>query len=216
MADRIAELEAALDRVTAAARAHLAAVRAADGASDDDGVWSAYVALNNATVDYDEQLHEAFGEVTPWELSRISGEDDDDLLASTLVSLPVVEDDPHPLVISVRQRRDYRVPSVSALLRAAQESRSVPGDGDDDEPIGTVADAVVELLQAGDGSLAMLDVPELEPLDGVVVVAEIDTPLAGDVFEDEPESAADAPFRLDETDRVVGRLHESALPDDED
>jgi hypothetical protein len=205
MSDRVAELEAALDRVATAARAHLAAIRAADGATDDDGVWSAYVALNNATVDYDELLHATYGEVTPWELTRITEEGDDDLLTSTLVSVPLDGggDDPHPLVVSVRQRRDYRVPSVAALLRAAQE-------------ISTVADAVIELLQAGDGSLAMLDLPELEPLDGVVVVAEVEAPLRGDVFEDEPESAADAPFRLRESDRVVGRLHEAALSDDEE
>jgi hypothetical protein len=218
MSDRVAELEAALDRVATAARAHLAAIRAADGATDDDGVWSAYVALNNATVDYDELLHATYGEVTPWELTRITEEGDDDLLTSTLVSVPLDGggDDPHPLVVSVRQRRDYRVPSVAALLRAAQESRP-PLDGDEaEEPISTVADAVIELLQAGDGSLAMLDLPELEPLDGVVVVAEVEAPLRGDVFEDEPESAADAPFRLRESDRVVGRLHEAALSDDEE
>ena len=29
--------------------------------------------------------------------------------------------DPHPQVISVRQRRDYKVPSVAALLRLKQE-----------------------------------------------------------------------------------------------
>ena len=31
--------------------------------------------------------------------------------------------DPHPQVISVRQRRDYRVPSVAALLRVAEAAR---------------------------------------------------------------------------------------------
>ncbi len=40
--------------------------------------------------------------------------------------------------------------------------------GEEYEPIETVAEAVLELLQSGDGSLGMLDVPELDPLDGVV------------------------------------------------
>jgi len=40
--------------------------------------------------------------------------------------------DPYPQVISVRQRRDYRVPSVGALLRVADVARrnSVPDDED--------------------------------------------------------------------------------------
>ena len=43
MTDQHAELDAALERVIAAARAHLAAVKAAEGRVDDDDVWQAYV-----------------------------------------------------------------------------------------------------------------------------------------------------------------------------
>src|SRR5262245_24445937 len=108
MSERFVELEAALERVITAARAHLAAIRVADGATDDDAVWDAYVALNNASHDYDELLNDAFGEVTPWDVEEITG-DDDDGLASTLISVPDEPrgDDPHPRVVSVRQRRDY-------------------------------------------------------------------------------------------------------------
>ena len=76
--------------------------------------------------------------------------------------------DPHPQVISVRQRRDYRVPSVAALLRVAEAARrsAVPED-EEAGPVESVGEAVLELLQAGDGSLASLDIPELEPLDGL-------------------------------------------------
>ena len=88
--------------------------------------------------------------------------------------------DPHPHVVSVRQRRDYRVPSVAALLRLAEEGRA-PADEDEVlEPVTTVGEAVLELLQSGDGSLGMLDVPELEPLDGVVIVAEVGQELSTD------------------------------------
>ena len=87
MSDRFVELDAALDRVIASARAHLAAVKAADGAPDDDTVWSAYVALNNASHDYDVLLEDVFGEVTPWDLEEITGEDDDGL-ATTRISVP--------------------------------------------------------------------------------------------------------------------------------
>ena len=82
--------------------------------------------------------------------------------------------DPYPHVVSVRQRRDYRVPSVAALLRLAEEGRAPAGEDEVLEPVATVGEAVLELLQSGDGSLGMLDVPELEPLDGVVIVAEVE------------------------------------------
>ena len=119
MSDRFVELETALDRVIWSARAHLAAVNAADGAPDDDAVWQAYVALNNASHEYDELLEDVYGEVTPWDLEAITGEDDE--VPATLISSPdgPAGHDPHPHVISVRQRRDYRVPSVTALVRLA-------------------------------------------------------------------------------------------------
>jgi hypothetical protein len=186
MTDRFAELDAALERVIAAARAHLDAVKAADGAPDDDAVWHAYVLLNNASHDYDEQLNDVFGEVTPWDLEEISGDEIDKGRVPALISSDVnggrPAADPYPHVVSVRQRRDYRVPSVTALVRVAEEGRPTPPEGEDYEPIGTVAEALLELLQSGDGSLGMLDVPELEPLDGVVLVAEV-----ADAFD--PESA---------------------------
>jgi hypothetical protein len=217
MSDRFVELEAALDHVIASARAHLAAVKAADGAPDDDAVWNAYVTLNNASHDYDVLLEDVYGEVTPWDLETITGEDDEGL-ATTMISMPdgPAGGDPHPSVISVRQRRDYRVPSVAALIRMAEEGRPSLGDGEEYEPIRTVADAVIELLQSGDGSLGMLDVPELDPLDGVVLVAEVDQALDPAVLETEPAPDPDAPFRLAATDRALSRLHERAFSSPEE
>ena len=75
--DQNAELDAALEAVIAAARAHLAAVKAADGRIDDDEVWQAYVELNNASFDYDELLLDAYGEVTPWDVDAIDPDGDD-------------------------------------------------------------------------------------------------------------------------------------------
>ncbi|MGE5829086.1 MAG: hypothetical protein ACM30G_12120 [Micromonosporaceae bacterium] len=217
MTDTYAELDAALDRVVSAARAHLDAVKAAADAPDDDAVWRAYVQLNNACYEYDEQLNDIFGEVTPWDLEEISPEEaeeglstvtsgDDDLLDA---------DDPHPQVVSVRQRRDYRVPSVAALLRSAEIARfAMPqADGVAPEPVRTVGEAVLELLQAGDGSLGMLDVPELEPLDGLVIVAEVESALDPEAH---VESDAEAPFRLGAGDRAVGRLDERPFTDVDD
>jgi len=72
---------------------------------------------------------------------------------------------------------------------------------------------VLELLQAGDGSLGMLDVPELEPLDGLVIVAEVDAPLDPEAH---AESDAEAPFRMAANDRAVGRLDERPYVDLDD
>ncbi len=214
MTDKFAELDAALERVITAARAHLGTVKAAEGEPDDDAVWRAYVDLNNASHEYDEQLNDVFGEVTPWDLEAISAEEAAGRL-TTLVAdtegAPLTPEDPYPHVVSVRQRRDYRVPSVNALLRMAETTRATSDD--DAVALTTVTEAILELLQSGDGSLGMLDIPELDPLDGVVVVAEVAQPL-------DPESHAETdgqgPFLLGEQDRTVGRLDERSLLDLDD
>jgi hypothetical protein len=200
MTDQHAELDAALERVIEAARAHLAAVKSAGGRIDDDEVWRAYVALNNASSEYDDLLLDAFGEVTPWDVEPIDPDQDHDPHRISGVDAT----DPHPQVVSVRQRRDYRVPSVSALLRVAQAVRGsqVP---DEPEPISGVGEAVLELLQSGDGSLSALDIPELEPLDGVVIVTEASTPLDLESFADDDVAG---PFETAVDERLLGRLDE--------
>src|SRR5689334_13221030 len=211
MSDRHAELDAALERVIAAARDHLAAVKAADGRADDDEVWRAYVELNNASNGYDELLLDEFGEVTPWDVEAIDPEEADRQLGVGIGGVDGTEaEDPHPQVISVRQRRDYRVPSVAARLRLAEAARRTnPGEGDS-APVETVGEAVLELMQAGDGSLGALDIPELESLDGVVIVAEVETPLDPEAFEDTDGAG---PFALHPDDRLIDRLDEHALLD---
>lgn len=161
------QLEQALTEVVNAARAHLAAVRAADGVRDDDRVWRGYLALARATAAYDRLLYQRYGESTPWELPW------EDVPPGTVTPAePVTSADPYPQVVTVRHQRDYRVPSVSALLavarRAGQRSRWERGTPEPD----TVGAAVLELVMDGDGSLGSLDLPELEPLGGLVTVAE--------------------------------------------
>jgi len=195
MTDR--DLETALERVVDAARAHLVAVRAANGRADDDAVWRSYVALNNAAFDYDEALLDAYGEVTPWDLEPIDPAEADRQWASA----PPAEDD-EELTITVRQRRDFTVPSVAALLRTAETiRRAAPRTDRSAEPIGTVGAAVAELMQAGDGALGSLDVPELEPLRGVVTVSQLppDAPEPDDESDPfVPEPAETPLFRFDE------------------
>jgi hypothetical protein len=216
MTDQPAELDAALERVIDAARNHLAAVRAAQGRIDDDDVWQAYVTLNNASYEYDELLLDAFGEVTPWDVDAIDPDEADERFGVGLGGVDGAEPtDPHPRVVSVRQRRDYRVPSVVALVRVADAARrGAVTDDVEAEPVEGVGEAVLELLQTGDGSLGVLDIPELQPLDGLVVVSEVASPLDLESFDDDD---AEGPFRAGDGDRLVGRLDEHPyLPDDAD
>lgn len=211
MTERHADLDAALERVIVAAREHLAAVKAAEGRVDDDGVWRAYVALNNASYAYDELLLDAFGEVTPWDVESIDPDEADQRFGAGPGRVDGAEPaDPYPHVVSVRQRRDYRVPSVAALIRAAEAARSGEPDLPEAGPVESVGEAVLELLQAGDGSLGALDVPELEPLDGVAAVAEVVEPLELEEF---AEDDGTGPFQLGSQDRLVGRLDERPFAD---
>jgi hypothetical protein len=209
MTDQLVPLDEALERVIGAARAHLAAVKAAEGRVDDDDVWQAYVTLNNTSYEYDELMLDAYGEVTPWDVESIDPDEADTRFGVGLGGVDGNEPaDPHPQVLSVRQRRDYRVPSVAALVRVAEAARrSATGaeDEDESEPVGSVGEAVLELLQSGDGSLGALDVPELEPLDGVVTVTEVSAPLELEAYGDDD---GEGPFRPGADDRLVGRLDE--------
>ena len=210
MTDRATELDGALEEVIVAARAHLAAVKSAAGRVDDEQVWRSYVTLNNASFAYDQLLLERYGEVTPWETEAITLRDTEEggppFLTSGEGPLGETVPDPYPAVISVRQRRDYRVPSVSALLGAGAEAarRLAPEDEEVPAPA-SVADAVIELIREGDGSLSGLDVPELEPLAGVVALVEVEEAL-----DHETEDGAEL-FRVNPGDRVVGRLDEEPV-----
>lgn len=202
-----ADLDAALEKVIAAARKHLAAVKDADGRVDDDAVWRSYVELNNSTFAYDDLMLDTCGEVTPWDVERIEPEEaDDQWLGGPLDEAP---DEP-AITISVRQRRDYEVPSVRALLRVAS-AVAHNASADDEESAGVareitdVGDAVVEILQAGDGALGSLDIPELEPLDSVVTVSVVPEPMEIDSLDDE---SPDAGFRSGAEDRLLCRYYE--------
>jgi hypothetical protein len=209
MNDNHAAVEAALDQMISTARAHLTAVQEAKGEVDSDEVWRAYVAFNNAAVAYDEVLSATYGEPLPWEVEPIDP-DKADKFVNDLVSAEGDANDPYPRVVSVRQRRDYHIPSVSALIKAAEQARREVALEGSDEPIGSVADALLELLQTSDGSLAALDIPELEPLDGIVTVAEVDQALEPDNY---AEADANGPYQLSSTDKLVARLDEHLTGD---
>jgi hypothetical protein len=203
------DLDLALERVVDAARAHLRAVRAAGGAVDDDAVWAAYVELNNASLAYDELLEDGYGEVTPWDVADelavdVSAAD----LAADLASETDAgtEGEPDGLRISVRQRRDYMVPRVEALLHAGTQARASTWQGVNDkraeEPVQSIGEAVSELLHAGGGSMAGLDVPELVPQSGLVLVNVVDETLGPDDLASPPHEA-DQLFELADSPLIV-------------
>jgi hypothetical protein len=192
------ELEHALARVCAAAREHLAAVLAADRDSDDDAVWAGYVALNNASLAYDQLLEERTGEVTPWEVGGELSVEDDDEEAGLGEGLEEPGDD---LRLSVRQRRDYVVPSIDGLLTAGAAARQAVDPQRAGEPVRSVGEAVYELLHAGGGSLSGLDVPALVPQSGLVLVNVVDDTLGPDDL-DTPPHEADELFALPDSPLV--------------
>ena len=55
-----------------------------------------------------------------------------------------------------------------------------------------------------------MDVPELEPLDGIVTVAEVTAALDLDAYE---ETDGSGPFTIGTGDRLVGRLDEHPYGD---
>lgn len=205
MTDR-SELEHALTRVCEAAREHLQAVLAAprDGDGEDDAVWAGYVALNNASLAYDQLLEERTGEVTPWDVGdELSVDDDEDEEDAGPAEEP---DEPgDDLRISVRQRRDYVVPSIDGLLMAGAAARAAAWGALDRErgrePVRSVGEAAYELLRAGGGSLAGLDVPALVPQSGLVLVNVVDDTLGPDDL-DVPPHEADELFALPDSPLV--------------
>jgi hypothetical protein len=89
----------------------------------------------------------------------------------------------------------------------------VPAD-EDPGLVESVGEAVLELLQAGDGSLSSLDVPELEPLDGLLTVSEVGVPLDLDAYDD---ADGTGPFTPADGDQLVGRLDEHPyIPEDDE
>lgn len=228
-----AALTAALEALIEAARAHLDAVRSSSG-QDDDAVWSAFVALNNASVHYDDLLSESYDEVTPWDVEYIDPEgeaseepaEDESVDPATAAARAATTSPAGPttaggaVAIAVRQRRDYQVPDVQALLRAGLDARRAAWTGVDDrqaaEPVTSVGEAVAEIVQAGGGGLDALDVPELVAGDGVLLVDQVDTALTlGEDEEADSEALDDVSlFVLTGGSQRLYRLDEVTGEDD--
>jgi hypothetical protein len=115
--------------------------------------------------------------------------------------------------VCVRQRRDFQVPDVGALIRLGSETRRQNWAAHDEQygrtPVDNLGEAVYELVLAGDGSLAALDAyPELVPGNGVLLVNAVERPL---VFTEAAEGEEDEPFRLTPADVLLYRLDEEVI-----
>lgn len=207
-----AEIDTALDAVIVAARAHLALLRAGDRATEQQ-LARAYVALNNASVRYDDLISQEYDEVTPWDVEYVEPEEGSDTDTDSDIELPAPDLDTPVTAICVRQRRDFLVPDIDALIRLGSHQREHNWSAHDPQyaqsPVTTLGDAVYELVLAGDGSLAALDAyPELIPGNGVLLVNAVGVPLS---FGEAAQSEEDEPFRLRATDTLLYRLDEEIV-----
>jgi hypothetical protein len=214
-----AEIDTALDAVIVAARAHRALLRAGERASERD-VSRAYVALNNATVRYDDLLSETYDEVTPWDVELLESDDAGEEPAAPdypPARLGVALADSGSALICVRQRRDYQVPDIAALIRLGTEVRAKNWSEHDPEhgstPVTNLGEAVYELVLAGDGTLASLDAySQLVPGNGVLLVNALEHGLR---VVEAAQGEEDEPFRLTPSDPLLYRLDEEVIEDGE-
>lgn len=223
------EIDAALDAVIRAARHHRAVLKS--GASTDDEIWAAYTALNNASVQYDDLMNQTYDEVTPWDCEYIDPDEATAVPSSTLgrsgvasptVMTPLLSDDDvdeaegqesaspaarggGATLICVRQRRDYVVTDVEAVLGAARAARARDAEPSEEVTVGSLGEAIYTLIDAGDGTLAALDdVAEIDPGNGVILVNRTRTPLPLAELDGDPEIA----FRLGRDAVLLYRLDE--------
>ncbi|GAA1693517.1 hypothetical protein GCM10009765_48480 [Fodinicola feengrottensis] len=197
------DLDVALERVIHASKVHLDAVRS----GHEPAIAEAFSELAAASEVYGARLRSATGEVTPWRPVRASRRKPD---PATLVH--------DGMTVSVRKRRDYTVPNVDDLLAAATDIRNdtFSAGGADvhwsdlDADISDVGEAIYELLQAADGSLAGLDIPELWAGAGLIMVNAVPRPL--DLTEDDDQE--DLPFLLGRRTAVLMRIDEQVQPAD--
>ena len=212
-----AQIDAALDAVMTAARNHRAVLRA--GASEER-VWRAYVALNNATVRYDDLISEVYDEVTPWDCEYLEadGEPEIEVPDGSRVGTPGgVGGDAGALMVCVRHRRDYVVPEPARLLALATEARqrswAAINATHAARPVTEVGEAVNELVQAGDGTVSALDSypEELVPGNGVLLVNALHRPLT---FPEAAVAGADEPLLLGPDEVQLYRMDEEVVDEE--
>ncbi len=195
-----ARLNDALDDLTDALEAHLAACIDSTGEADV-AVQGAYSALREAASRYDDILFTLLDEVTPWEFAEgpqvDEGEEIDERLAT----------------IALLLRRDYTIADDDVLLAAARQAYAELYPDDTDEAavsdVNSVARALYQLFHAYgvDGLDQRAELAGLVPRGGTVWMQEIDDDAASSLIED--------PFGVADEHAVVYRLDEMRVDEAE-
>lgn len=194
------DIDTALEAVVTAMRQHRALL--ASDATNAEQIWHAKVALNNASVLYDDVIRQVYDEETPWDCEYIPDDE-----ADVDVPPPAIRES-DTLMICIRHRRDYMVEQPAALLAMATAVRA-EREGSA-EPVRHLGQAIYTLIDAGDNTVAALDdVDELIPANGLLLINELKSDLV------DAERASESAMRLGATDRLLYRLDESMENDEE-
>lgn len=193
-----ARLNDALDELTDALEAHLAACFESTGEADA-AVQGAYTALREAASRYDDLLFTVLDEVTPWEFAegpQVEAE----------VEAEVEEREDGLTTIALLLRRDYSVADDDAMLAAARQAYAElnPDETDAmaDSDVNHAGQALYQLLLAYgvDGLDQRAELAGLVRHGGTLWMQEID---AADV-----STLAEDPFGVAEEQALVYRLDE--------
>jgi hypothetical protein len=193
-----ARLNDALDELTDALEAHLAACFESTGEADA-AVQEAYTALREAASRYDDLLFTVLDEVTPWEFAEGPQVEAD-------VEAEVEEREDGLTTIALLLRRDYSVADDDAMLAAARQAYAElnPDETDAmaDSDVNHAGQALYQLLLAYgvDGLDQRAELAGLVRHGGTLWMQEID---AADV-----STLAEDPFGVAEEQALVYRLDE--------
>jgi hypothetical protein len=193
-----ARLNDALDELTEALEAHLAACFESTGEADA-AVQEAYTALRDAASRYDDLLFTVLDEVTPWEFAEGPQVEAD-------VEAEVDEREDGLTTIALLLRRDYSVADDDAMLAAARQAYAElnPDETDAmaDSDVNHAGQALYQLLLAYgvDGLDQRAELAGLVRHGGTLWMQEID---AADV-----STLAEDPFGVAEEQALVYRLDE--------
>ena len=197
-----ARLNDALDELTDALEAHLAACIESTGEADA-AVQDAYTALRDAASQYDDLLFTVLDEVTPWEFAEgphVEAE------AEAEVDTEVEERDDRLTTIALLLRRDYSVADDDAMLAAARQAYAELNPDDTaamaDPDVNHAGRALYQLLLAYgvDGLDQRAELAGLVRHGGTLWLQEIDDADVSTLAED-PFGVADEQalvYRLDE------------------
>jgi hypothetical protein len=193
-----ARLNDALDELTDALEAHLAACFESTGEADA-AVQEAYTALREAASRYDDLLFTVLDEVTPWEFAEGPQVEAD-------VEAEVEEREDGLTTIALLLRRDYSVADDDAMLAAARQAYAElnPDETDAmaDSDVNHAGQALYQLLLAYgvDGLDQRAELAGLVRHGGTLWMQEID---AADV-----STLAEDPFGVAVEQALVYRLDE--------